>query len=57
MDLSTVKAELLVRDTKIKELQTERSKLKSLIKRAKATMDSINSKYKSSQEEVKSLNT
>jgi len=51
MDLGSIKAEMIIRDQKIKDLQSERTKLKGLIKRAKTAMDSINGKYKNCLEE------
>ena len=42
--------EINKRDKKIQELQGDRTKLKNLLKKAKSAIDSINQKYKSSQE-------
>jgi len=39
------------RDKKIKDLLDDRVRLKNLLKKAKTAMDSINSKYKTTQEE------
>lgn len=50
IDLQNVGVEINKRDKKIQELQGDRTKLKNLLKKAKSAIDSINQKYKSSQE-------
>lgn len=51
LDLQNIGAELSKRDKKIKDLLDDRVRLKNLLKKAKTAMDSINSKYKTTQEE------
>jgi len=51
LDLQNIGAELSKRDKKIKDLLDDRARLKNLLKKAKTAMDSINSKYKTTQEE------
>jgi len=46
---------LKLREQKIKDLSDDKSKLKTLLKKAKVAIDSLNSKYKSSQENLKTL--
>lgn len=46
MDLSQMTVEIKLKDQKIKDLQTDRAKLKQLLKKAKVAIDSINGKYK-----------
>lgn len=43
------------REEKIRELHNDRNKLKGLLKKAKVAIDSINSKFKSNLETVKTL--
>ena len=50
MDLKNVNVELQKRDKKINDLLSDRSKLKGLLKKAKSAIDSINNKYKASQD-------
>lgn len=50
MDLSQVHNELVRRESKIRELQTDKQKLKTLLKKAKDAIDSLNGKYKASLE-------
>lgn len=50
IDLQNVGVEINKRDKKIQELQGDRAKLKNLLKKAKSAIDSINQKYKGSQE-------
>ena len=49
-DLKNVGGEISKRDKKIQDLLSDRTKLKNLLKKAKSAIDSINLKYKSSQE-------
>ena len=49
-DLKNVGGEISKRDKKIQDLLSDRNKLKNLLKKAKSAIDSINLKYKSSQE-------
>jgi len=51
LDLQNIGAELSKRDKKIKDLLDDRARLKNLLKKAKTAMDSINFKYKTTQEE------
>ncbi len=53
--MSNVKTELAVREAKIKELNQDKVKLKNLLKKAKTAIDSINLKYKTSQERARGL--
>jgi hypothetical protein len=50
IDLVNVGVEIKKREKKIEELEAARAKLKSLLRKAKAAMDSINQKYKESQQ-------
>ena len=50
IDLKNVNAEIQKRDQKIQDLLSDRTKLKGLLKKAKNAIDSINMKYKQSQE-------
>lgn len=54
-DLGGIKEELKKREDKIRELHNEKVKLRNLLKKAKMAIDSSTSKFKSSQESVKSL--
>ena len=46
MDLQNVAAEIAKRDQKIKDLLSDRKKLKGLLQKAKVAIDSINNKFK-----------
>jgi septal ring factor EnvC (AmiA/AmiB activator) len=46
VDLKNVNTELSKRDKKISDLQSDRTKLKNLLKKAKVAIDSINEKHK-----------
>lgn len=51
-DLGAVKYELQAREKKIKELLSEKSKMKALLKKAKAAVETINSKQKLSEQKA-----
>ena len=53
MDLGNVKAELKFREDKIKELHSDRMKLKTLLKKAKTVIDMNTAKYKAAVEQQK----
>ena len=54
-DLGAVKYELLAREKKIKDLISEKSKMKGLLKKAKAAVETINSKQKLSEQKAAML--
>lgn len=54
-DLGAVKYELQAREKKIKELINEKSKMKNLLKKAKAAVETINSKQKLSEQKAAML--
>lgn len=53
MDLGAVKLELSLREQKIKDLQADKIKLKTLLKKAKVALDSIGLKFKQAQDVLK----
>lgn len=55
LDLKNVGAELSKRDKRITELVHDSKKAKNLLKKAKSIIDSINQKYKASQDRVQSM--
>ena len=50
IDLKNFGTEISKRDKKIQDLTADRSKLKVLLKKAKGVLDSMNDKYRTSQE-------
>ena len=56
MDLQNVAAEIGKRDQKIKDLLSDRKKLKGLLQKAKVAIDSINGKFKQAEEAKKQAN-
>lgn len=57
LDLKNVGAELSKRDKKITDLLSDRTKLKNLLKKAKSAIDSINKKYRTAQDNEKSMDS
>ena len=53
LDLKNLGSELAKRESRINDLTNDRNRLKVLLKKAKTAIDSINSKYKTSQEREK----
>jgi len=52
-----VGTELSKRDKRITELLNDRTKLKSLLKKAKSAIDSINQKYRASQDRTQMMDS
>jgi hypothetical protein len=53
LDLGSIKTELALRQSEITKLKTDNNKLKTLLRKAKVALDSINDKFKKSSEENK----